>query len=444
MIFKRLILSAVTALLLPVICPAQYIDRGYGDLDDSETVASMKEQVSFFASAALEGRKAGSEGEKEAALYFAEQLESIGVDIISPDEGDVFGIKQENGDTLTSRNVIGFIPGYDKKLNDHYIVVGARLDNLGTYTVNIDGVPTQRINYGANGNASGLAMLLQLAKKLNTNSILIRRSILIVAFGSSLESGAGAWYFLNRSFGDAGNIDAMINLDMLGTGSNGFYAYTSSNADMNQIVTALKGTLQPVQPEIVSQEPCMSDHRIFYDRQIPSIFFTTGMFPGYNTYRDTPDILQYEEMERETEYIYNYTLSLANGPKPIFNPSEELRKGTEGQEKVFAYYECDRGPAFLGHTNPEYFLKEWVYRYVKYPQKAIEEGIQGRVLVDFIITEKGKVTDVKVLKGVHPLLDEEAVRVVSSSIDWKAGIVKGQKVKSEISLYVEFRLERKR
>ncbi len=444
MILRRLILSAVSVALLPSVCHAQYIDRGYGDLDDSETVASMKEQVGFFASAALEGRKAGSEGEKEAALYFAEQLELMGVDVISPDEGDLFGIKQENGDTLTSRNVIGFIPGYDRKLSDHYIVVGARLDNLGTYTVNIDGVPTQRINYGANGNASGLSMLLQLAGKLNTNSILIRRSILIVAFGSSLESGAGAWYFLNRSFADSGKIDAMINLDMLGTGSNGFYAYTSSNADMNQIVTALKGTLQPVQPEIVSQEPCMSDHRIFYDRQIPSIFFTTGMFPGYNTYRDTPDVLQYEEMEKETEYIYNYTLSLANGPKPLFNPSDELKKNAEGQSKVFAYYECDRGPAFLGHTNPEYFLKEWVYRYVKYPQKAIEEGIQGRVLVDFIVTEKGKVTDVKVLKGVHPLLDEEAVRVVSSSIDWKAGVVKGQKVKAEISLYVEFRLERKK
>lgn len=443
MIALKKLAAPAAFFFLSLVCPAQYIDHGYGDLDDSEAVASMKEQVGFFASAAMEGRKAGSEGEKEAAAYFEEQLEAMGIDVISPKGGDIFGIKQENGDTLTSRNVIGFIPGYDKSLNDHYIVLGARLDNLGSYYVNIDGVPTQRINYGANGNASGLSMLLQIAGKLNTNNILIRRSVLIVAFGASLESGAGAWYFLNRSFKDTDKIDAMINLDMLGTGSNGFYAFTSSNADMNQLVTALKNTLQPVQPQLVSQEPCASDHRIFYDREIPSIFFTTGMFTGYNTYKDTPDILQYEDMEREAEYIYNYALSLANGPKPVFNPSAELKKNS-GQDKVFAYYECDRRPAFLGHTEPEYFLKEWVYRYVKYPQKAVEEGIQGRVLVDFIIDEKGKVTNVKVLRGVHPLLDEEAVRVVSSSIDWKAGVVKGQKVKSEMSMYVEFRLERKK
>lgn len=438
---KRIV--TILLMLVPLVCAAQYKDYGYADLDDSETVSAFKEQVGFLSSAALEGRLAGSEGEAEAALYFEEELKKCGVDVISADGGDVFGIKQDNGDTLTSCNVIGFIPGYDKNLRNHYIVVAARLDNLGTYTVNVNGEPVQRINYGANGNASGLSMLLQLSRKLSTNSILLRRSVIIAAFGSSLQSGAGAWYFLHRSFKDSGNIDAMINLDMLGTGSNGFYAFTGSNADMNQMVLALNETLQPVKPQIVSQEPCMSDHRIFYDKEIPSVFFTTGMYPEYNTYKDTQDILQYEEMEKELEYIYNYTLSLANGPKPIFNPSEELKK-VNGGDKVFAYYECDRGPLFLGHADPNYFLKEWVYRYVRYPQEAVHNGIQGRVLVDFIINEKGKVTDVKVLKGVDPLLDAEAVRVVSSSIDWKPGIVKGQKVKSEISLYVEFRLERKK
>lgn len=440
---RRLLVITMLSFCLPFLCAAQFRDSGYGDLYDSETVQSMKAQVGYLSSAALEGRKAGSEGEKDAAIYFAEELVKAGVDLISPDDGDLFGIKQENGDTLTSRNVLGFIPGYDRTLKDHYIVIAARLDNLGTYTLTVNGESRTRINYGANGNASGLSMLLQLSRKLSTNSILLRRSVIIAAFGSSLMDGAGAWYFLNRSFKDVDNIDAMINLDMLGTGSNGFYAYTSSNADMNQYVTALKGTLQPVQPQLVSKEPCMSDHRIFYDKEIPSIFFTTGMYPEYNTYKDTQDILEYEEMERELEYIYNYALSLANGPKPIFNPSEELKKSRPGEEKVFAYYECDRAPLFLGHSDPNYFLKEWVYRYIKYPQKAVENGIQGRVLVDFIIDEKGKVTDVKVLRGVDPLLDEEAVRVVSSSVDWKPGIVKGQKVKAEISLYVEFRLERK-
>lgn len=65
------------------------------------------------------------------------------------------------------------------------------------------------------------------------------------------------------------------------------------------------------------------------------------------------------------------------------------------------------------------------------------------MLVDFVIDEKGRVKDVKVLKGVDPLLDEEAVRIISASPDWKPGWLMGKKVKSRMSLYVEFRLEKK-
>ena len=276
------------------VASAQFRDGNWRDLDDSEVVRSMKEQVEFLSSAALEGRKAGSEGEKAAAEYISGQLSLCGVDVLSGGEGDIFGIRQENGDTLTSRNVIGFIPGYDPELRDSYILIGARMDNLGTSTVTVDGESREKIFYGANGNASGLSMLLQLAAKLNTNRVLLKRSVLLVVFGASVDLCAGSWYFLNRSFPDVGNIDAMINLDMLGTGSNGFYAYTASNVDLNAVITRLSGTLQPVQPQIVSMEPVNSDHRMFYAKEIPSVLFTTGMYPEYNTDRDTAWTLEYE------------------------------------------------------------------------------------------------------------------------------------------------------
>ena len=83
-----------------------------------------------------------------------------------------------------------------------------------------------------------------------------------------------------------------------------------------------------------------------------------------------------------------------------------------------------------------------MYAYLKYPKEAVRQGIQGRVLVDFVVDEKGKVRDVRVLKGVHPLLDDEAVKVVSASPDWKAARDRGKKVKCGMSLYVEFKLER--
>lgn len=436
-------LAFILSLLICTCVSAQLREGGWRDINDSEIVRSMKEQVSFLSSAAMEGRKAGSEGEKAAAEYVSEQLALCGVDVLSGKEGDLFGIKQENGDTLTSRNVVGFIPGYDPQLRDSYIVIGARLDNLGTSTVMIDGESREKIFYGANGNASGLSIMLQLAKKLSTNSVLLKRSVLLVAFGASVDLGAGSWYFLNRSFPDVENIDAMINLDMLGTGSNGFYAYTASNVDLNALITKLSASLQPIQPKIVAMEPVNSDHRMFYDREIPSVFFTTGMYPGYNTEKDTAWTLEYDMMERELEYLYNFTLELVNGPAPDFREPDESGRRFREDSSIVPYNDCDVKPAFLGSSDPSAFLSKWVYVYLRYPQEAVRNGIQGRVLVSFVLDEKGRMTDVKVVRGVDELLDAEAVRVVSASPDWRPARVRGKKVKCEVSVYIDFKLEKR-
>ena len=329
---------ALVALVQCLSVSAQFRDgASYDELYDSETVAAMKTHVRELSAAHLEGRKAGSEGEKEAAMYVASKFVEYGIDLISPEEGEVFGLRTETGDTLTSRNVIGYVPGYDKTLRNHYVVVGARLDNLGTMTMTVDGNPVERIYFGANGNASGLSMMVELARMVQTNSILFRRSILFVAFGASSETYAGAWYFLNRSFADAANIDAMINLDMLGTGNNGFYAYTSSNADMNALIRMQSGELQPIVPEIVGTEPYPSDHRAFYDKEIPSVYFTTGRYPEHDTYKDTQSIIDFENMERELEYIYNFTVSLANvNSRLAFRPSDVPERG-KSYEDVVSY-----------------------------------------------------------------------------------------------------------
>ena len=441
---KRFFLIVLLALIPFVTISAQFRSgASYDDLYDSETVAAIKSHVRHISAASLEGRKAGSEGEREAAAYVTEILKSYGVDVLSPADGEIFGVRTEDGDTLTSRNVIGFVQGYDRKLRDSYIVVGARLDNLGTMTMTVDGRPVERIYYGANGNASGIAMMLELARMVQTNAIMFRRSVLFVAFGASNETFAGSWYFLNRSFSDSDKIDAMVNLDALGTGYNGFYAYTASNEDMNTIIRNLTGELQPVRPEIMAAEIYPSDHRAFYAKEIPSVTFTTGRYPEHNTDRDTQSIIDFEMMEKELEYIYNYLLALANvGSKPLFRPDGSLSKNSP-YDDVVAYYDCDQRPMFLNSTDPRQFLEKWVYQYLKYPESAILEGIQGRVIVEFIIGTDGKVSDVRVTRGVSPELDAEAVKVVSASPKWRPGRLKGNKVRTSMTIPVEFRLERK-
>ena len=430
--------------LVPVLLSAQYRSgAAYENLDDSETVAAFKSHVRMLSAASLEGRKAGSEGEKEAAEYVEQMFKEYGVDLLTPKGGEIFGITQEGGDTLTSRNVIGFVEGYDKNLRNDYVVVAARLDNIGTMTMTIDGRPVERVFYGANGNASGLAMLVELARMVKTNSIMFRRSVLFAAFGASNETFAGAWYFLNRSFSGADRIDAMVNLDMVGTGYHGFYAYTASNMDLNAVVNTLSGELQPIHPELISGEVYPSDHRAFYAKEIPSVVFTTGRYPEHNTDRDTQSIIDYGTMEREAEYIYNYVLTLANlNSAPAFRASSTGQRG-QAYDDVVSYYDCDQRPTFLNSADPAQFLEKWVYQYLKYPEAAVRDGVQGRVTVEFIVDKDGKVTDVKVVKGVSDELDAEAVKVVSASPKWKPGRVNGNKVRTMISIPVEFKLEKK-
>ncbi len=87
-------------------------------------------------------------------------------------------------------------------------------------------------------------------------------------------------------------------------------------------------------------------------------------------------------------------------------------------------------------------MEKWVYQYLKYPSYAVENGIHGRVLVDFIIDETGKVTDVRVSRGVHTSLDEEALRVVSASPKWRPGRHQGKKVRVALTVAVDFKLQK--
>ena len=160
---KRRLFALLATCLVASTLHAQY-RTPLEDLDDTETVRALKEHVATLSAAQMEGRKAGSEGEEMAAAYLEERLKEFGIDILSA--GNTFQIAGET-DTLTSRNVVGFLQGWDKTQNGRYILIGARMDNLGTDTYMLDGQQVNRIYYGANGNASGMAMMLELARRLS-------------------------------------------------------------------------------------------------------------------------------------------------------------------------------------------------------------------------------------------------------------------------------------
>ena len=95
-------------------------------------------------------------------------------------------------------------------------------------------------------------------------------------------------------------------------------------------------------------------------------------------------------------------------------------------------------PEFPGGTVA---LLSLIQQNIKYPEEAKEQEIQGRVIVQFTIEKDGSVTDVKVVKSVHPLVDEQVVRAVSAMPAWKPGMHEGKPVRVSYSVPFRFRLQ---
>ena len=95
-------------------------------------------------------------------------------------------------------------------------------------------------------------------------------------------------------------------------------------------------------------------------------------------------------------------------------------------------------PEFTGGGMPA--LMEYLSKNIKYPEAAMKKGIQGRGIVQFVVEKDGSITNVKILRGVDPELDKEAVRVVSAMPKWNPGTQRGEAVRVRFTVPVMFRL----
>ena len=428
---KKSILTILLALTAVIPAPAQ------------DFSANLRRHVEYLASEQLQGRKAGSEGESQAAAYLYDKLYQAGLTMLSGREGDSFLII-EDGDTLRSCNIVGVLQGYDKDLREEYILVGAHIDHLGTYPVTIDGDRQTGIYRGADANASGVAALIEAANILGSNAMFLRRSVIFVGFGAGEEQYAGARFFTSGGeFSDTGNIKLMVNLDMLGRGNadNPFEIYSLiSRNDLNSMMSYVtENESVTARPGIHNGEVFPSDHLAFDLAGIPTLTFSTGRSKEFRTSRDVPELVLYNKLAAETHYIATFLKCMAS--KDYLFPAAAVSSDTEGSDFVYSMSDCDRQPQFF-HSDLKHFMDSWVYSYVKYPQSAVDRGIQGTVNVSFIIEKDGSVSNVTVVKGVDDLLDEEAVKVISVSPKWSPGEIGRRKVRCRVTVPVEFRLQK--
>lgn len=108
----------------------------------------------------------------------------------------------------------------------------------------------------------------------------------------------------------------------------------------------------------------------------------------------------------------------------------------EVENKIFDVVE--EQPSFPGGAGA---LMQWLRDNIKYPVIAAENGIEGRVIVQFVVSKTGSISDVRVARSVDPSLDKEAVRVVSSMPNWTPGKQNGSAVNVRYTLPVTFKLQ---
>ena len=108
------------------------------------------------------------------------------------------------------------------------------------------------------------------------------------------------------------------------------------------------------------------------------------------------------------------------------------------EEEAIPFQLVEEKPSFQGGDANKF--SKWVGKNLVYPEIAKENGVQGRVTLQFTVETNGKVTNVKVLRGIDPSLDKEAVRVVSSSPAWKPGKQRDRAVRVTYTFPVIFQL----
>ena len=115
---------------------------------------------------------------------------------------------------------------------------------------------------------------------------------------------------------------------------------------------------------------------------------------------------------------------------------EDLLSGEGVSETDEPFFLVEVMPSFKGGDINKF--REWVQKRTNYPQIAIDNKIQGRVFLTFIVEPDGAVSNVTVVKGVDPIIDNEAVKSIQASPKWSPGLQRGQPVRVRYSMWLSF------
>jgi len=295
----------------------------------------MRQTVEYLASQELGGRYPGTSGDTLASEFIADKLRKLKFKPIVKEKKNKgfyqdFTYGRKKADTTqteqrTTHNIIAVLPGKDKRLKHEYIVVGSHYDHLG---MGGQGSGSRRpdtlgVHPGADDNASGDAIVLQLARHFK--KVRSPRSIIFAFFGAEEQGLVGSKQFLEwmkhsdgrrKNLPDSINaIVAMVNLDMVGRMRD--HALSVSGTGTSSTFKSMAESIAERQNLHVTCIPDgygPSDQASFVAADIPVLFLTTGGHTEYHTPADVPSTLNYDGMQQTLDYTQELISQLASMP----------------------------------------------------------------------------------------------------------------------------------
>lgn len=229
---------------------------------------------------------------------------------------------------LQTANVVGLWPGNDRELAGEFVVIGAHHDHLGRgeFASLATGEEEGRVHPGADDNASGVAGLLELARRLVARGPQ-RRSLVFAAFGAEEFGQLGSREFLSRGPIRTGSIVAMVDLDMIGRARSGtpMCFGVDSGIGIRQLLLQQARGLQ-LRPILRNGESPRSDCDAFLAQGIPAVLFTTGLHAQYHRPADVPELIECEPALRWLDLSEALVRELANGRRVQFAAAVDRRE----------------------------------------------------------------------------------------------------------------------
>lgn len=279
----------------------------------------LTRHVYYFAADSLQGRAAGTVNAHKAADYIVREFESMG---LKPFYADWF-LPFAGPGTDAYRDVVAVLEGNDPLLKDQYIVVGAHYDHLG--------IRDGKVYNGADDNASGTAAVIELARALCGLRNELKRTVVIAAFDAE-EIGLYGSTALAKQMLEEDKLDVklMMSVDMVG------WYKASGNLTLEGVSTIRNGR-QVVQSgklnlKLVDFEKSIltaTDTEGFAERGVPTLAVSTGLKSPYHKPEDDAELIDYEGLDKVTDYLTDLTLEVASDAG--FAPSGKVaRKHREG------------------------------------------------------------------------------------------------------------------